>query len=463
MPDFTKSRQKGTYEGVMSDISTLTIDADSTYSILDYPIGGITNAQMTAALTEAQAGFYQVGSVYMCTDTGTYHKDSFYKFTGIEWEEVEVGSDIEETTLTKNISDVFTAAQISAITALIGAPQNASSNLFEALDVSKKISANEIEGKYFIKLLMPNDSFLMLRKVIVNGNTVVFSATYNVSSSSSNTTTILINLTGTDGGIGYADITASKFSDILSITGKQEELVSGTNIKTLNGNSLLGAGNMSITTYQAFPAGWTTNSTIATLMNDIENDSSATVGMSYLGEVTCSDLPFNGNAELIVSVMNGSGTNKVLLAHLTSGNVRPYYWQYTYWNGQGTGWKSFISTESIDTVVTQGSSNVITSGAVYNALKGKVDPVSFSNYQTMVTAFNAASSTAYNVGQDVFIVTVGVPDLWVSSIESSSVPYTYTTDQAIVDALSNDGYIQVGYYKLSYLEDDLQVVMTIHR
>lgn len=89
---------------------------------------------------------------------------------------------------------------------------------------------------------------------------------------------------------------------------------------------------------------------------------------------------------------------------------------------------------------------------VNSIAKGAQQTVSYSNYQTMITAFNSLASDAYNVGQNVMIVTLEVPDLWISSVETTSQAYTYTTDEAIVNALKTNGYIQVGYYKLSALE-----------
>ena len=50
------------------------------------------------------------------------------------------------------------------------------------------------------------------------------------------------------------------------------------------------------------------------------------------------------------------------------------------------------------------------------------------------------------------IITLNVPDLWISGIESASQSYTYTTDEAFTTALATNGYVQVGYYKLSALE-----------
>lgn len=130
------------------------------------------------------------------------------------------------------------------------------------------------------------------------------------------------------------------------ISNKQDTLVNQQNIKSVNNETLLGSGNLDIPTYLSFPNSWTTNATMVDLFTDIENDATAVVGKAYLGEVTCSDLPFSGNAELVVEIMNGSGTNKIILASLTSSNVAPYYWQYTYGGGHNSGWQTFISADN---------------------------------------------------------------------------------------------------------------------
>ena len=79
------------------------IQENDIYSLVDYPIGGITNAQMTAALTQAQDGFYQVNSVFMCLDSGTYAQNHFYKFNINSWVDVtpEFPGEIIQTTLSQ--------------------------------------------------------------------------------------------------------------------------------------------------------------------------------------------------------------------------------------------------------------------------------------------------------------------------------------------------------------------------
>jgi len=114
------------------------------------------------------------------------------------------------------------------------------------------------------------------------------------------------------------------------------------------------------------------------------------------------------------------------------------------WNGKQDTTSSSLTTTS-DSIV--GAINEVNSIA-----KGANQALSYGNYSTMITAFNALSATTYNVGQNIYIVTTDVPDLWISSIEETSSTYTYTTDEAFTTALATDGYVQVGYYRLSALE-----------
>ena len=117
-------------------------------------------------------------------------------------------------------------------------------------------------------------------------------------------------------------------------------------------------------------------------------------------------------------------------------------------------------TLTFDNTPTTNSNNLVKSGAIKTAIdaveniaKGSQQSMSFANYSSMISVVNAASNTDYVAGrQNFYIITVDVPDLWVSSVESSSVVYTYTTDAAFTTALKTDGYVQVGYYKLSALE-----------
>ena len=89
---------------------------------------------------------------------------------------------------------------------------------------------------------------------------------------------------------------------------------------------------------------------------------------------------------------------------------------------------------------------------VDDKFNGANKAVSFINYSSMITSLNALGNTSYNVGQNIMIVTLQVPDLWVSEIAETSVAYTYVSDDDFVNELTTNGSVQVGYYKLSALE-----------
>lgn len=151
----------------------------------------------------------------------------------------------------------------------------------------------------------------------------------------------------------------------------QETLVSGTNIKTVDGNSLLGSGNLELSTYLTYPNTWTTTGTTKAFCDDIAADTTATVGKAYLGEVTLSDLPASmANGEVVVEIMKGTtALDKVIVLSLKSGNVSPYAWQYVYWNNGSnvSGWKTWqeplVSGTNIKTINNTsilGSGNITT-------------------------------------------------------------------------------------------------------
>lgn len=84
--------------------------------------------------------------------------------------------------------------------------------------------------------------------------------------------------------------------------------------------------------------------------------------------------------------------------------------------------------------------------------KGANQAISFDNYEAMIVALNGSSNNYYSVGQNVMIITLNVPDLWISSVEENDVNYTYISDEDFTNALKTNGFIQVGYFKLSALE-----------
>lgn len=88
----------------------------------------------------------------------------------------------------------------------------------------------------------------------------------------------------------------------------------------------------------------------------------------------------------------------------------------------------------------------------YSLAEGREKAVAYNNYSAAVTAFNAESSAVLKIGDNIYIKTVEVPDLWVYDVLGSKVTYTYTTDAAIVSAIQTNGYVDIGWYRLAQLE-----------
>lgn len=93
-----------------------------------------------------------------------------------------------------------------------------------------------------------------------------------------------------------------------------------------------------------------------------------------------------------------------------------------------------------------------TKTALQEGLAGKAKTVTFDTYQAFVTAVNAYTKTQLNIGDNALIKTLGVPDMWVTRVDTTATSYTYTTDQAIVDKLNTTAGLQVGYFHFSKLE-----------
>lgn len=84
--------------------------------------------------------------------------------------------------------------------------------------------------------------------------------------------------------------------------------------------------------------------------------------------------------------------------------------------------------------------------------KGRNQALAYNNYSEMITALNGMTKDELKRGQNIYIGTVGVPDLWVYGVETNKVTYTYTNDETFVSGLNTNTTVKVGYYKLAQLE-----------
>lgn len=95
-----------------------------------------------------------------------------------------------------------------------------------------------------------------------------------------------------------------------------------------------------------------------------------------------------------------------------------------------------------------------TAGEAKAIAQGSQRAIGFATLKAAITALNGYSNTQLKVGDNVYIVETGVPDLWVAAVEPNSVAYNYTTNDAFNDDLVENTLVQVGYYKFAYLESD---------
>lgn len=156
--------------------------------------------------------------------------------------------------------------------------------------------------------------------------------------------------------------------ELFELEDYQKKLVSGVNIKTINGSSVLGSGNLAVNTYQSFNSNWPTNTTFADFLSAVNSDTTATAGMAYLGELSCSGLPMQGNVEAVVEIQNGPNNNKTIYTVITSGTDLPYRWEYTYWNNGSnvSGWVSFVPQNKEVTITSTTPSLSLEDNTFYN-------------------------------------------------------------------------------------------------
>ena len=141
-------------------------------------------------------------------------------------------------------------------------------------------------------------------------------------------------ISNNDGKIDVSNVTSTELSYLSGVTSaiqtqvdsKQETLISGTNIKTINTYSILGSGDLELSTFLPFPSNWAsyTSGTTKAFCDVVNADTSAIIGKAYLGGVSFSDLPFNGNGDIVVEILQGPNNTKSIHLILTSGDVAPY-------------------------------------------------------------------------------------------------------------------------------------------
>ena len=173
------------------------------------------------------------------------------------------------------------------------------------------------------------------------------------------------------GGTSYSAGTGIDITnDVISVTGKQDTLISGTNIKTINNESILGSGNISIQggviIDPSLDSGSTNpvaNSAITQVLSEKQDTLSAGTGISIVDNVISATGGGGGT-----SYSAGTGieiTNDVISV------------------------SGVVMSSEVTSAVTSGSTDVVTSGGVYDQLGGmKIVKLTESEYAALVTKYD---------------------------------------------------------------------------
>lgn len=193
----------------------------------------------------------------------------------------------------------------------------------------------------------------------------------------------------------------------------QEKLVSGQNIKTISGQSILGEGNIDIqadiTANEQMPAEWIEGSqTMADLIAFINADENAVPGKIYLGSLVLSDLPTGlFKAEIKAEIMGEQAGKKIILFSTTSADISPYMWQYTSYNMSDGPWRSWVSADIIETTditaLTNAQCTKLKAGDVVLKKTGNAIHayrVSYKEYQVGMCLTYTDASTSETVSYD---------------------------------------------------------------
>ena len=226
--------------------------------------------------------------------------------------------------------------------------------------------------------------------------------TVNVISGSIAFTYVIIPTNAQDPILGYDGEYATRSDLNSALSTKQDTLVSGQNIKTINNESIVGSGNINISASKPFSNSWPTTGTTKAFCDAVNADNNANIGDIFLGGVSFSDLPFNGNGDIELQIKEGPNSTKAILLVLTSGNREPYHWEYTYWNNGGnvSGWIGFqpqlvsgtnIKTINNESVLGSGNLDIEAGGGAYlNELEiqnNEMDLIDFINNEQVAQTY----------------------------------------------------------------------------
>lgn len=125
-------------------------------------------------------------------------------------------------------------------------------------------------------------------------------------------------------------------------------------------------------------------------------------------------------------------------------------------NAKDTSTEALSKASSAETSASQATE---TANNALEIAKGSIKGVAFADYQTMIAKLNGYSpaTNIFSVGQPLYIRKMDVPDLWVYRITPNYVQYNYTTDDAFLQDLLTNGYVQIGSTEVAQQESKTSI------
>lgn len=221
------------------------------------------------------------------------------------------------------------------------------------------------------------------------------------------------------------------------ITGKQDKLVSGTNIKTINGNSLLGSGDITISgSGNQLQSDW--NETDTTSPAYIANKPNINV-------LSDSGIDLSGSINMYTS--NAAGMINLII---TNGQISLYYpyrldYRVLTIDGTGNGTK-FLSDDGTYKEITTSSSS---SGGAYGLVEHGTSDTSFTLTSNTFHVWDEVGALTLTLGEE----TAGVANEYFFQFISGTEPTVLTLPDSIKWANDEIPIIESGYiYQVSILK-----------
>ena len=93
-----------------------------------------------------------------------------------------------------------------------------------------------------------------------------------------------------------------------------------------------------------------------------------------------------------------------------------------------------------------------TANEAINIAKGASRAIMLTGYDYVVDYLKSAAQSELRVGDNIYLYDIDVPDLWVSEVRDNYVDYSWNSQQEMIDIMTEQGYLSIGYYNISMLE-----------